>query len=254
MRRPAVVLLVIVLGLLAAGAALSSTEHRSGCHAAHSCPSDHHSYVWYDAAGQGWDCAEPGAPEVTAADTQSIYYDGLRYLCHRAGGTQTPTCGVEGWAMKTLRAGAATRIDYVPRISTVAALSAIPAPAQLGTRTGAELSTWRITVRLLWQKVEEDSDIHLVVADANSDATMIVELPAPGCVGAAPERVAEMSSARAALGRYCGPPTTSFMPLRGTATIDGVAYFDFPHLQRGRAPNLVELHPVLRFSPGRSRC
>ncbi len=67
-------------------AAVPADAHRSGCHSHHSCPSDHHSYVWYDAAGRGWDCAKPGSPEVAAADTTQIVYDGLPYLCHRAGG------------------------------------------------------------------------------------------------------------------------------------------------------------------------
>jgi hypothetical protein len=119
---------------------------------------------------------------------------------------------------------------------------------------GAEMRTWRIRVRLLWQKLEDDSDVHLVVADPKTGATMIAELPSPACVGAAASPRAAMAAARASLARYCGAPTTSFTRLRGTATIDGVAFFDFPHGQRGRARNLVELHPVLRVSPGPGRC
>jgi hypothetical protein len=63
-----------------------------------------------------------------------------------------------------------------------------------------------------------------------------------------------MSAARSALARACGPPATTFTRLSGTATIDGVAFFDFAHGQRGAAANQVELHPVLRFSPGPGRC
>jgi hypothetical protein len=255
MRRPAVVLLVLVLALLAAGVALSGTAHRSGCHTAHSCPSDHHSYVWFDAAGQGWDCAKVGAPEVTAADTQRIYYDGLAYQCNRAGGSQTPTCGVEAWAVKTLSDSAAHEVDLRPRLTTVETLAALRAPGNVGTRMpGAEMRTWRIRVRLLWQKLEGDSDVHLVLADPKTGRTMIAELPSPGCVGAAAGVAAQMASARSALARACGPPTTSFTRLSGTATIDGVAFFDFAHGQRGAARNEVELHPVLRFSPGPGRC
>jgi hypothetical protein len=95
MRRAAIVLGIVLACLAAARVAVPGIDHRSPCHLTHRCPSDHHSYVWYDAAGQGWDCAEPGAPEVTAADTQTLYVGGRRYLCRRAGGTQTPTCGVE---------------------------------------------------------------------------------------------------------------------------------------------------------------
>jgi hypothetical protein len=255
MRRPAVVLLVLMLALIAVGVAVSGTTHRSPCHTAHSCPSDHHSYVWFDAAGQGWDCAKVGAPEVTPADTQRIYHDGLAYQCHRAGGAQTPTCGVEAWAVKTLSDPAAHLVDLTPRATTVHALALIRAPGNIGTRMpGAEMHVWRIRVRLVWQKLEDDSDIHLVVADPTTGEEMIAELPSPGCVGAAAGVAAQMSSARAALARACGPATTSFTRLSGTATLDGVAFFDFPHLQRGRAANLIELHPVVRFSPGPGSC
>jgi hypothetical protein len=178
MRRPAVVLLVLSLALLAAGVALSGTAHRSPCHSAHSCPSDHHSYVWFDAAGQGWDCAKVGAVEVSSADTQRIYYEGLAYQCHRAGGAQAPACGVEAWAVKTLSDSAAQEVDLRARATTVAALVALRPPGNIGTRMpGAEMRTWRIRVRLLWQKLEEDSDIHLVVADVRTGRTMIAEIP-----------------------------------------------------------------------------
>ena len=255
MRRPAVVLLVLVIALLAAGVALSGPTHRSPCHSAHSCPSDHHSYVWFDAPGQGWDCAKVGAPEVTAADTQRVYYGGLAYQCHRAGGTQTPTCGVEAWAVKTLSDSAALEVDLRPRATTVAALTALRPPGNIGTRMpGAEMRTWRLHVRLVSQKLEGDSDVHLILADPQTGRTMIAELPSPNCVGAAAGVRGQMAAARAALARACGSPTTSFTRLSGTATIDGVAFFDFPHGQRGASANHIELHPVLRFSPGPGRC
>lgn len=255
MRRPAVVLLVLALGLLAVGVALSGTAHRSPCHSAHSCPSDHHSYIWLDAAGQGWDCAKVGAPEVTAADTQRVYFGGLAYQCRRAGGAQTPTCGVEAWAVKTLSDSAAHEVDLTPRATTVDALASLRPPGNIGTRMpGAEMHTWRLRVRLLRQKLEGDSDVHLVVADPATGRTMIAELPSPDCVGATSRVAARMASARVALARACGPPTTSFTRLSGKATIDGVAFFDFPHGQRGAPWNHVELHPVLRFSPGPGRC
>ena len=219
MRRPAAILCVLVLALLAAGVAVSGTAHRSPCHLAHSCPSDHHSYIWFDSAGKGWDCAKVGAPVVTAADTQRIYYDGLAYQCHGAGGAQPPTCGVEAWAVKTLSDPAAQQVDLRPRATTIAALAALRPPGNLGTRMpGAEMRTWRIRVRLVLQKLEDDSDVHLVVADPKTHRTMIAELPSPGCVHAAAGVAAQMATARRALARACGAPTTSFTRLSGTAT------------------------------------
>jgi hypothetical protein len=67
--------------------------HRSGCHVAHSCPSDHHSYVWFDAQGRGWDCAEPGAAEYDPSrDRTVIHNGGLTYYCRPAGrGSSSPS-------------------------------------------------------------------------------------------------------------------------------------------------------------------
>lgn len=253
MRRPAFVLVALCVCLLAAGVALSAPSHRAPCHSAHSCPSDHHSYVWFDADHQGWDCARPGASEVTPADTQTIYFGGLRYLCHRAGGAQAPACGTDLWALKILTDPAAIEVDRVPRPTTALALSRLRPPASLETRLpGAEMHVWRIRVRLLAQKLEGDSDVHLVVADPASGARMVAELPSPDCALGSPA-VGAMRAARAALALACGPATKSFRGLQGTATIEGVGFFDRRHGQIGAA-NAIELHPVLRFSPGPGRC
>jgi hypothetical protein len=45
---------------------------------------------------------------------------------------------------------------------------------------------------------------------------------------------------------------TGFMvlqPMQGIAQITGVAFFDRDHQQQGKAPNVIELHPVLAFTP-----
>jgi hypothetical protein len=94
MRRRALSVLAAVVfcvsGVFAAFTVTGASAHQNGCHSAHSCPSDHHTYIWYDANGQGWDCAEPGAPEYNpAVDTTTIVYAGLPYYCHAAGSTNT---------------------------------------------------------------------------------------------------------------------------------------------------------------------
>src|SRR5690349_10457261 len=87
---------ILAATMAVALAALVSCEgealgHPSGCHSAHSCPSDHHTYVWYDSAGQGWDCAAPGADEYDATqDTTTIVYDGYTYYCRAAGAAPPP--------------------------------------------------------------------------------------------------------------------------------------------------------------------
>jgi hypothetical protein len=78
-------LVVICVSLAAEFGSVNAAAHRSPCHLHHQCPSDHFTYVWYDASGRGWDCAEPGAPELDPArDTTAIVYDGLTYRCRAA--------------------------------------------------------------------------------------------------------------------------------------------------------------------------
>ncbi|HEU5315851.1 MAG TPA: hypothetical protein VFX49_07040 [Chloroflexota bacterium] len=162
-------------------------------------------------------------------------------------------CGVERWAVKTLSDPAAAGVDPNPTPVSVAALRALPAPPGLGGGTprlpGVETTAYRLTASLLRFKLEDDRDIHLVVADPTDESlTMITEFPDVACGGAiASARGAEMAAARAALTAACGSPSSnSFRSLRGTATLTGVGFFDVLHGQNGVAPNGIELHPVLQ--------
>ncbi|MGB8004964.1 MAG: hypothetical protein WCF27_11985 [Gaiellaceae bacterium] len=97
MRKPGLVLTTSVLALagfaLAGAVAQGASSHRSGCHGAHTCPSDHHTYVWSDlTTGLSWDCVEPGAGEYDAAqDTTVIVYESLTYYCRAVGAAPTTT-------------------------------------------------------------------------------------------------------------------------------------------------------------------
>lgn len=76
-----------VAGFSVATAVVSrASAHTSPCHTQHTCPSDHHTYVWTDpTTGLAWDCAEPGAPEYDPArDTTVIVWDGRTYFCRPA--------------------------------------------------------------------------------------------------------------------------------------------------------------------------
>jgi hypothetical protein len=78
---------------LAANVAGGASAHQSGCHSQHTCPSDHHTYVWTDTTtGLLWDCAEPGASEYDPSrDTTVIVYQGLTY--YRGRGRTAPDRG-----------------------------------------------------------------------------------------------------------------------------------------------------------------
>jgi hypothetical protein len=107
-----------------------------------------------------------------------------------------------------------------------------------------------VRAKLVEMKLEDDSDIHLVIADpTRTGATMIAEFPAKSCTaGATPRARTKMNRARTALIAACGAPTGSFRKLNGTATISGVGFFDQIHGQTGVAPNGIELHPVVGIS------
>jgi len=87
--------LLLVLATLAvlAFAALSfgyaagpASAHRSGCHAAHSCPSDHATYRWYGRAGGRlgrWLCVKPTSPKRNSTFRIRVRYAGLTYYCKR---------------------------------------------------------------------------------------------------------------------------------------------------------------------------
>jgi len=162
-------------------------------------------------------------------------------------------CGVERWAVKTLTDPAATSVNYTPKDTTVDALRARPAPP-VGSHTtrlpGAEKRVFRVRgVALLRAKLEDDGDIHLVIADPSAKShTMIVELPDRRCTAGAPSiRRAQMRKARNAFIKACGDVGEKFVKLTGTATIRGVGFFHLKHGQSGAAPNGIELQPVLGF-------
>jgi hypothetical protein len=92
-------------------------------------------------------------------------------------------CGTERWTVKTLQDTSASQLTFDPHPTTVRDLRGIfPPHVRRGTpRQPGEFTTYRINVRLRSFKIENDSDIHLVVADPrNSRETMIIELPTRG--------------------------------------------------------------------------
>jgi hypothetical protein len=161
-------------------------------------------------------------------------------------------CGIERWSVKTLADPAGRKLRLVPKATTIRALRKKSAPAYLSLHRirGVEGTTYRVRAKLVEMKLEDDSDIHLVIADpTRTGATMIAEFPSSSCnAGAMPKAKTKMRQARNALIAACGSPSNSFRPLNGTATLSGVGFFDQIHGQTGVAPNGIELHPVVSFS------
>lgn len=167
-------------------------------------------------------------------------------------GPPATSCGVERWTVKTLMDAAAKQVNLARAVkATVARLRRLPVSRGVGDArgTGIERRVYEVRARLVAAKLEDDSDVHVVIADPTTRGQMIVELPHPDCALKAPRGAkTRMRNARNAFMRACGVPSgTRFTSLSGTATIRGVGFFDFKHGQRGVAPNGIELHPVIWF-------
>lgn len=168
------------------------------------------------------------------------------------------SCGRERQTVKTLGDQGAAHINFTPQPTTVQDLRQLepPGTGRHAPRLPGEFTTYRVRVRVRSFKIEDDADIHLVVSSPSDPTkTMIVELPNNACnQKTGPKNRRRMATARRALLASCGQPGGQrFTRLTGTATITGVAFFDVLHGQRGVAPNGIELHPVLKYTPT-SRC
>lgn len=115
----AVALALVLLGFALAGAvARGASSHQSGCHTQHTCPSDHHTYVWTDpTTGSAWDCVEPGASEYDASqDTTTIVYEGLTYYC-RSASTGTTTVSTATAATESTSTSTTTTVTMTTTTS-----------------------------------------------------------------------------------------------------------------------------------------
>jgi hypothetical protein len=177
-------------------------------------------------------------------------------------------CGSERREVKQLLDDDAVNVAFGHGIdSTVKRMGQLKRPDETGpTRQKKERRVYRLWaifdsippsdtslgVKLGYKTEDNDNDIHLAIRDSTG-ATMVVEFPHHSCTVGAQHRW-DMTTAREALVKACSnktpprDPPKSFVELHGSARITGVLFFDFPHHQRGKAPNVAELHPVLRIT------
>jgi hypothetical protein len=156
----------------------------------------------------------------------------------------TSACGVELWPLKTLSDPQRKLVRLRPRNTTIAAIDALPMPSSAPTTrsNGYERRVWRVRAQIVQFKLEEDSDIHLILFDRGN--YLIAEMPLGSCL---PRRTRDRKAiirARATFISKCGRPTSDWQSLGAVAYISGVGFWDFPHGQSGHAPNYAELHPV----------
>jgi hypothetical protein len=166
--------------------------------------------------------------------------------------TAQAACGVWRWDVKTLSDPLRTSVDFSAIPKNPLRLRALTPPSSLGSTTprlpGIERHTYDVRAQVIEAKIEDDEDIHLVIASRKyPNRTMIVELPNPSCVASGFKRD-RMRAARREVLDACGSfSTSSFTTLRGNVRIKGVGFWDEIHGQTGVAPNGIELHPMLWF-------
>lgn len=156
-------------------------------------------------------------------------------------------CGTERWEVKTLSDPARDYVRLEPVDATVEELVALQPSWDfvLGSRNApVETTVYRVQARLVAWRPEDDGDIHLILAGLrDSAATMIAEIPDPGCSGACRSGFAEQyARARQAFETWVNAPDRLEEAI---VTVRGVGFFDRNHGQIGAAPNYIELHPVL---------
>jgi hypothetical protein len=189
---------------------------------------------------------------VTVGATVGVF--GRMTPAHTAPTVPLGLCGTERWSVKTLTDAAASKVAFATSKSrTIEKLRHLKPPAILKgstPRRASERTVYHVTALLMMMRREDDSDIHLVLADPKLGGSMIAEFPASSCtVGADAKERKAMDSARDDLAAACGGlPASTPRTLTGTATLTGVGFFDPIHGQAGVAPNGIELHPVLSFT------
>jgi hypothetical protein len=165
-------------------------------------------------------------------------------------------CGGDRRNVALLLDAAARRIDFAPRPATVEALRALSRPPRVNSTsprlTPIEFHIYRLHVRLVAVTRTASLDAVLAVRGQHAGSTMLIVfpdthtcLPMPGPHGG------DIHSATDGLYADCGPsiPSGRWVPLRGTADIEGVAFWQ-PQRRtptKWAAPNGLTLHPALSF-------
>ena len=143
---------------------------------------------------------------------------------------------MERWAVKTGMDPDARLVNQklvVP--TTIIHLRSLPAPTSLPLRSRLrpiETTLWAVDAILLRYKVEDDSDVYLVIADTGG-RTMIAEIPSPQCVGASSPFLPAIRSVRRRFTARFGP-TAFWQRPRIRVHVVGVGFWDYKHGQTCR--------------------
>jgi hypothetical protein len=172
---------------------------------------------------------------------------------------QHAACGKERWPVKTLTdslgekvAASSSTPAKVAELVTVSAPTRKQLLAAAARRFPQEQIVYRVSVLVIGDKREADSDFHIVLADpVQQSVTLIAEIPSGSCTAA--KRAKFFNDERAQFATDFGKPAQGKLRKLAqpvAACVTGVGFFDFLHGQDGVAPNGFELHPVLSIVKG----
>lgn len=156
--------------------------------------------------------------------------------------------GVERWEVKVMADEEAEDIDETPIETTIAELHKINTKLKANKyqedKPRMEIEKQVFTIKHCFiSKVlrENDNDLHLVIEDGEK-RTIIAEIPDTRCSQAKNSPWVEFfRDSRATMMKHRNN-YRHFM-----FTVTGVLFVDKSHGQTGRAPNNVELHPILEI-------
>lgn len=173
----------------------------------------------------------------------------LTFIAH----TAAAQCGVERWSVKNLLDPDTSALHFVqaPSLAAIDTFAPRQTVNENTPRLGFETQIVTVRATVVQMKREsDDNDIHLLLRD-DSGYTMIAEIPSPDdCPDVAASRYADdFIAARQYVHDNFGNPTTAFKDVGEPVEVTGVLFQDFPHGQKGAAPNYREIHPVLLLKP-----
>ncbi len=157
-------------------------------------------------------------------------------------------CGKERWDVKTLTDKDTTKIDFENIIqSTVSEQCSLTRPSKIKNkpRMSSEITVYEIEAYVIKYKKESDRDFHVVIEDAETEETMVVEILDPDCPDIDNTSRYELFKEVREWFVENFHPTSSFKSTWKKVKLTGVGFFDYLHGQRGMAPNGREIHPVL---------
>jgi hypothetical protein len=150
--------------------------------------------------------------------------------------------GTERWDVKVAADERADEIKQRPKVISLEELISYNTDtlAKSGPRTYSETFTYTLKNIFITDAIrEDDNDIHLVIEDGHKH-TLIAEIPDTNCKVSEDSRFAtQIDKSRKTFMRYQDTYRQYVFD------ITGVFFRDKPHGQTGKAPNNVELHPVI---------